>query len=98
MNPTEQSTVYRKYYLFTVDNAEQLLSGEESKPRLTEKGPYVYSEVMTKKDVSFIDEETVRYAPITTLNFVANTSSGSLDDKITFFNVPAWVKFEIQIA
>lgn len=77
--------------MFSVANPDELISGEETKPRLIEKGPYVYSEVMTKKDVEFIDEETVRYAPITTLNFVANMSVGSLDDEITFFNVPAWV-------
>jgi len=72
------------------------VSGREKKPNLVEMGPYVYKEKMEKKDVSFVDEETVRYSPVTTLIFDSNLSNGTLDQHVTFLNVPAWVRYYVK--
>jgi scavenger receptor class B protein 1 len=93
IEPTKQSSVHRKYYLFNITNADALVSGLEKKPNLVEMGPYVYKEKLEKKDVSFLDDETIRYSPVTTLTFDSALSNGSLDENVTFFNVPAWVRF-----
>ena len=91
-NPTDNSTVYRKYYLFSIQNSEELESGKETKPRLLELGPFVYREVMYKTNIKFSeDKRSVSYAPVTDLRFAPELSNGTLQDKVTFFNVPAWV-------
>ena len=88
--PSKEANVERKYYLFDIQNPDEVISGKE-KPRVIEKGPYVYNEIMTKADVKFLDENTIQYAPISTLHYNQSLSNGSLDDKITFINVPAMV-------
>ena len=88
--------IYRKYYLFNVTNPDAVEKGTE-KPRLVECGPYVYQEVWEKRNVTFLDEETVSYIPITTLHFVPELSNGSLSDNINFINVPALVSHSNHI-
>ena len=74
--PTNYSKVFRKYYLFSIQNPEELKSGKAEKPVVLEKGPYVYSEILEKKDVSFLNDEVIRYAPVTTLTFEESLSAG----------------------
>ena len=39
------------YYLWSISNPEKFLSGEE-KAKYTQKGPYAYTEIYTKYDVT----------------------------------------------
>ena len=75
-------------------NPDAVESGKE-KPRLVQCGPYVYQEIWEKRNVTFLDDETVSYIPITTLHFVPEMSNGSLSDNINFINVPALVSWHI---
>ena len=88
LNP--EVTVYRKYYLFDVVNAAAVARGDEQ-PHLVERGPFVYKEVLEKRDVRFLDKETIQYSPMSRLYFEPDLSNGSLDDQITFINLPALV-------
>ena len=88
LNP--EVTVYRKYYLFDVVNAAAAARGDE-RPRLVERGPFVYREVLEKRNVTFPDDETIQYLAMSRLYFEPDLSNGSLNDQITFINLPALV-------
>ncbi len=84
--------IYRKYYIFHVLNADEVVKGKE-KPKLLERGPYVFREEMQKKNVSFLEDDTlINYSPMSTLYYEANMSNGSLSDIVTFINVPVLVR------
>ena len=80
--------ILRKYYLFSIQNPAEVQSGKE-KPNLKEMGPYVYSEVWEKKNVEFLGTEFLRFIPVVTLHYEPELSTGTLNDSITFINVPA---------
>jgi hypothetical protein len=43
--------VFRKYYFFDIKNPREIENGK-NKPKLIQRGPYTYSEVIEKKNVS----------------------------------------------
>jgi hypothetical protein len=63
----------------------------EAAPIFVERGPYTYSEVWEKKNVEFLGDKIVRFNPVVTLHFEPSLSVGSINDSITFLNVPAIV-------
>ena len=83
------ATVLRKYYFFDILNPIEAENG--AKPIVAERGPYVYKESWSKANLKFHDENTLTYSPVISLNFEPSLSKGSLEDKITFLNVPAAV-------
>jgi len=83
------SKIYRKFYLFDVKNPSEIIKG--AKPFLVEKGPYTYSERWEKRHVQFVNENIVSFTPVVTLHFEPSLSVGSINDTITFLNVPAVV-------
>jgi scavenger receptor class B protein 1 len=85
------ATVYRKYYFFNVVNAKEVLKGK--KPNLVQCGPYIYREVLEKKNIVFNGKNYVSFNPIVTLYFEPDLSNGTENDIITFLNVPAVVIF-----
>jgi scavenger receptor class B protein 1 len=82
--------IYRKYYLFSVKNPTEVQKGLE-KPHLIEYGPYVYREILEKKNLHFTDDDKLTYYPVSTLYFEPSLSNGSESDLITFVNIPAVV-------
>jgi len=92
------ATVYRKYYLFDVKNPKEIKEGT-SKPWLVEKGPYVYSEKIEKRNIKFEGKRQITFTPVTTLYFESSLSNGKEEDLVTFLNVPAVVSsifFSVQ--
>ncbi|XP_074598018.1 platelet glycoprotein 4-like isoform X2 [Brevipalpus obovatus] len=81
--------VYMKFYLFNITNPEEYGQGQEN-PNMTEVGPFVFQEVRTK-NVDRLSEDLTRvfYADERAFVFVQELSGASLDDEITFINVPA---------
>lgn len=65
LNPPAK--IYRKYYLFNVENPEEVEKGE--KPRLTQRGPYTYSEKWEKRKIEFLGLSILRFTPVVTLFF-----------------------------
>lgn len=93
--------IHRKYYFFEVLNADQLGSGESTMPNIKQRGPYVYEEVMEKRNIKFSDDiQNITYSPVSTLYFRAELSVGSDNDSFTFLNIPLLVyeiySFEIN--
>lgn len=82
------SEVYRKFYFFDIQNPKEILKGLE-KPRLLERGPYVYREVTKNKKIKYLDENTLNFGPVVTLYFEPSRSVGKESDVITFLNMPA---------
>ena len=82
--------MYRKYYLFSVSNPDEVQKGLE-KAKLVQLGPYVYREVLEKRNPKFHDDDKITYSPVSVLYFESNLSNGSLDDLVIFPNVPAVV-------
>ena len=78
--------IYRKYYLFSVKNPTEVQKGLE-KPQLIEYGPYVYREILEKKNLHFTDDDKLTYYPVSTLYFEPSLSNGSESDLITFVNI-----------
>jgi len=79
------ASIYRKFYFFNVTNSKDVLNGK--KPVLQEIGPYSYKEIMEKKNVSFIDENTIKYTSVSTLYFDPSTSNGKETDEFTFLSL-----------
>ncbi|RNA34597.1 Scavenger receptor class B member [Brachionus plicatilis] len=78
--------VYRKYYFFHVQNPKEFLDG--AKPSLIERGPYVYREILEKRNIEFINRTTIKYNPFMSLYFEPSFSIGNESDIITVLNVP----------
>ncbi|CAF0919401.1 unnamed protein product [Brachionus calyciflorus] len=78
--------VFRKYYFFNVENPEEVILG--AKPNLTEHGPYVYSQILEKRNIEFLDQMTVKYSPVVTLHYEPELSVGPENDVVTILNVP----------
>lgn len=68
LNPPAK--IYRKYYLFHVENPDEIERGET--PRLTQRGPYTYREVWEKRKIEFLGHEVLRFTPVVTLYFDRN--------------------------
>lgn len=86
--------IYRKYYFFNVENSKEVLQG--AKPILTERGPYVYSQILEKRNVQFLNPNTVKYNPVTTLQFDPSLSIGHETDILNILNVPLIVCLNIK--
>lgn len=82
------ANIYRKYYFFDVQNPDAVIKGRQ-KPRVIERGPYVYREVKETVNMQLHGESKLSYSPITYLYFEPDLSSGSESDIITFVNIPA---------
>ncbi|KAK9871468.1 hypothetical protein WA026_012842 [Henosepilachna vigintioctopunctata] len=73
-----------KVYIFNVDNPEGILLGE--KPKVTEKGPFVYDAYHWKTDISWNDDE-ISFFEWTRFEFNAGKSGKWSDnDEITVLN------------
>ena len=68
LNPP--ASIYRKYYLFHVENPSEIEKGET--PILKERGPYTYREVWEKRHIEFLGHEALRFTPVITLFFERN--------------------------
>ena len=81
--PKMQTSVY----IFEVQNKDDVMKG--GKPKLVEKGPYVYDEYHHKTNLAWNLNGTVSYENVREYHFNANESKGTLDDMITIVNPPA---------
>ena len=81
---------YRKYYLYHIVNPDEVLAGKK-KPKLVERGPYVYRELNGKHDIKSLEPNQTNYTTVTTLFFEPDLSNGNSTDNITFLNIPAVV-------
>lgn len=86
--------MYRKYFFFEILNANEFLTGK--KPKLAQRGPYVYREKWEKRNVKFIDQEQIEYNPVSIIYFEPSLSVGDESDIITFLNIPAAVNYLIK--
>ena len=71
--------------MFNVTNPKEVLSGK--KPILQECGPYVYKEEMEKRNIEYLDENRVKYTPVSTLYFEPGLSNGTELDTINFISL-----------
>ncbi|KAJ3662460.1 hypothetical protein Zmor_006808 [Zophobas morio] len=78
-----------KVYLFNVENPDEILKGT-AKPKLSEKGPYIYKQYRHKKILEIDeDEDTISYTQMETFEFDAESSAPlTEDDMITVLNPP----------
>ena len=63
----------------------------KAKPRLAERGPYVYREIKEVCNVEFLGLNLLRYNPVSTIYFEPTLSNGTESDSITFLNALAVV-------
>nr|XP_033810871.1 scavenger receptor class B member 1 isoform X2 [Geotrypetes seraphini] len=71
---------YMSVYLFEVLNEKEILEG--GKPKLAQRGPYVYREYKQKTNISFHHNNTVSYLEYRTLFFVPEMSNGTQQDYV----------------
>ncbi|XP_071565626.1 scavenger receptor class B member 1 isoform X1 [Temnothorax nylanderi] len=79
--------LYLKVYLFNVTNRDQYLSGEESKLRFQEVGPYVYKETIEHAKVVFNDNGTLSTVPMHPLTYIPEMSNGTEEDLVIMPNI-----------
>ncbi len=81
--------IYRNYYFFEVNNPNELQTGQTSIPNITQRGPYVYKEIMKKTNIMFSENGlNVSYTPVFELFFEPELSVGSDNDSFMFLNIP----------
>ncbi|XP_030074691.1 scavenger receptor class B member 1 isoform X2 [Microcaecilia unicolor] len=75
---------YMSVYLFEVLNEKAILAG--GKPKLAQRGPYVYREYKQKTNISFHHNNTVSFLGHRTLYFVPELSNGTQQDYLVVPN------------
>ncbi|RNA35694.1 scavenger receptor class B member 1 isoform X1 [Brachionus plicatilis] len=78
--------LYRRYYFFHIQNPDEFLDG--AKPVLIERGPYVYREILEKRNIEFLNKNKLKYNPVFSLYFEPSMSIGNESDIVTVLNVP----------
>ncbi len=82
------STDTLEVYLHDIVNVDDV-HGHGAVPSLSRRGPYVFSRRTEKVDVAWsADGRMVSYRDNVTYQFLANASSGTLEDRVTTVNVP----------
>ncbi|OAD56141.1 Scavenger receptor class B member 1 [Eufriesea mexicana] len=79
--------LYLKVYLFNVTNSLEYLSGEESKLKFQEVGPYVYRESLEHGNVQFNDNNTVTAMLNHPLKYIPEMSNGTEEDELILPNI-----------
>jgi len=77
------------FTFFEVTNWVEVATGS-AKPRLVERGPYVFDE-KKRKEILNVSKDHLTYRQYKSFQFNENSSVGSLEDVITIVNVPAIV-------
>ena len=68
------SPMIASMYLFHVLNPDEVSAG--AKPRLEERGPYVFTEQHTKTSIRWNDNGTVSYKQVRSWHFLPDLSTG----------------------
>ncbi|KAM4053303.1 scavenger receptor class B member 1 isoform 2-T3 [Anomaloglossus baeobatrachus] len=76
---------FMSIYVFEVMNPKEVVLGE--KPRLEERGPFVYRERKQKTNITFHENGTVSFVEMRTFHFDPERSAGSEDDYIVVPNI-----------
>ncbi|XP_016058666.1 PREDICTED: scavenger receptor class B member 1 [Miniopterus natalensis] len=76
---------YLSVYFFDVVNPNEILQGR--KPRVRERGPYVYREYRHKNNITFNSNDTVSFLEFRRFEFQPDKSSGSESDYIVMPNI-----------
>ncbi|MCJ8742948.1 hypothetical protein PDJAM_G00088070 [Pangasius djambal] len=78
--------VYRQFWLFEVQNPEEVLNG--SIPQLQQKGPYTYrTRYIPKENVTFYQNHTVSFLLPSGAIFEPSMSVGAEEDVVTTLNL-----------
>ena len=84
---TDTPKIQTSVYIFDVSNQDEVMKG--AKPKLVERGPYVYDEYHHKVNVKWnLHNGTVTYQNVREYHFNADASNGTLDENLTIVNAP----------
>ncbi|XP_055644644.1 scavenger receptor class B member 1 isoform X4 [Toxorhynchites rutilus septentrionalis] len=76
--------LYVKIYLFNVTNAREYLRGDADKMTFEEVGPYVYRELLSHENVTFLNNGTLYTKPSHPLVFQEHLSNGHKEEDVFF--------------
>lgn len=86
------ASIYLKFHFFNVSNPDEVLKGK--KANLTEIGPFVYKETVTRDIIGWEDDERhLRFKTKKTYHFLPERTILSLDTPVTTINLPLVVSF-----
>lgn len=89
-NPEPEVIV--RLYVFNITNADEFLSGIDSKIKLAEVGPIVYREILRHTDVVFNENSTLSYTATKTLVYKEESNKpGILNETVIVPNMAALV-------
>ncbi|KAK8394388.1 hypothetical protein O3P69_006524 [Scylla paramamosain] len=78
--------VYYKVYVFNLTNPKQFMAGD--RPRVQERGPYVYLMKETKEEIEFHSNGSVTYRTKPLYFFQPEMSNGAEEDVLVTVNIP----------
>ncbi|CAD7078472.1 unnamed protein product [Hermetia illucens] len=81
-------STHLKVHIFNYTNLDDFLSGKAKKLKVTDLGPYTYSENATKTQVQFNKNSTVTFRVNRRYTFMPEYSTGKQYDQVTVPNVP----------
>ncbi|XP_034827680.1 lysosome membrane protein 2-like isoform X1 [Maniola hyperantus] len=76
--------LYCRVYLFNVTNAEEYMSGQDTKIKVKEIGPFVYREALEHSNVTFNENGTLSTIPLHPLIWEEELSEGNKEDDILY--------------
>ena len=89
--------IYTQFYMFDVENPEDVKNGEP--PSVRQRGPYSYRVYQTKRNISWNGNDTASFNQFTKYIFDASTSCDSCDpqtDEINLPNVPLVILSQVS--
>ncbi|XP_030839054.1 scavenger receptor class B member 1 [Strongylocentrotus purpuratus] len=78
--------IYQSVYFFDIQNPDDLIKGQ--RPKVVEKGPYVYRMELARDNVTFHDNDTVSFLLRYRYYFEEDRSVGPETDTVTAINSP----------
>ncbi|KAM9329957.1 scavenger receptor class B member 1 [Gastrophryne carolinensis] len=89
---------FMSIYIFEIMNPKEILAGE--KPRVQQRGPYVYREKKQKMNITFNENGTVSFVEMRSLYFAPDKSAGSEEDFLVVPNIlvlgSAWMMRDLS--
>lgn len=81
--------LYIKIFMFNITNSERFVKGQDKKLKVTEVGPYTYSETVTNEDIVWNPNNTISFTPSRSVQFEPDMSIGDPEkDVIIVPNIP----------
>ncbi|CAO1422491.1 unnamed protein product [Diamesa tonsa] len=81
--------VFISIYIFNITNAQEFMSGKDTKLKVEQIGPYVYQEFLVNENATFHENGTLSFVPVRRNIYSPDRTKGDpMKDVVTVLNLP----------